>query len=114
MALTASVVLRDRPPEQIPLIVTGALAILGGGALYALSVNNKGQFDELGSWKVGASTPVNNDPTSRTTLIKKQQAANRLFLGSFAVIAAGASTLSYGIIIDARVGRVMPTFNFRF
>jgi hypothetical protein len=110
MVLKTTVIGRDRPPEQIPLIVTGALAIVGGGVLYALSVSNQNAFDNLAEWNGSSS----EQPTSRQDLIRKQQAANRLFLGSFGLAAAGLSTLTYGVIIDARTGRVMPTFNVRF
>ena len=108
VGLTTTVIGRDRPPEQIPLIVTGVVAILGGGALYALSVSSEGQFNKLAEWKVGADNPVNNDPTSRQTLIKKQQSANRLFLSSFVVMAAGASTLSSLRTVLACLGRQCP------
>ena len=114
VGLTTTVIGRDRPPEQIPLIVTGALAIVGSGVLYGLAVSNQNAFDDLASWKVSGSNPINDAPTDRQTLLRKQQAANRLFLGTFAVAAAGVSTLTYGIIIDGRTGRVMPTFNVRF
>jgi hypothetical protein len=110
MVLKTTVIGRDRPPEQIPLIVTGALAVVGGGVLYALAVSNQNAFDNLAEWNGSSS----EQPTSRQDLIRKQQTANRLFLGSFGLAAAGLSTLTYGVIIDARTGRVMPTFNVRF
>ena len=103
MGLTTTVIGRDRPPEQIPLIITGTVAIVGSGVLYAMAVLNKNEFDNLGT-----------TGQTREKVLNKRQTANRLFLGSLAVFAVGTSTLTYGVIIDGKRGGVMPTLNIRF
>jgi hypothetical protein len=86
MGQGAVLVDRSRPPEQIPLIATGAGLIVTGIALYAGSAVSRSNFNDIRS--------------SETDLRKSQQTTNRLALAALATAAIGAGSLTYGIVID--------------
>lgn len=96
----AMVVDRSSPPEQVPLILTGAGLIAGGIGLYAGSVVSRQNFNTIRE--------------SEDRLRKSQQTTNRLVLGSLAAIAIGSGTLTYGIIIDHAGNPIGPRIDIRF
>lgn len=90
---------RQRPPEKTPLIIAGGAVIAGAGVMYGLAITQRQKFDDI--------------KDSEEDLRKAQQATNRLYLGSIAVLAAGAGTLTWGIILDGS-GAPMPAIRGRF
>jgi hypothetical protein len=92
-----TVLKRERPPEKTPLMIGGGVILAGAGGLYALSYGSRRSFD-------GAKTQDEIDTLQSKT--------NTLFLVSAGVFAAGAGTLSWGIIVDG--GAPGPSVNFRF
>jgi len=74
-----------RPGEKTPLLIGGATAIVGAGALYFLSSRTHQQFD-------GATTKSDMDRYQRQT--------NQLVLISAAALATGASALTWGVMLE--------------
>ncbi len=76
---------RQRPKEKTPLLVTSGLLLAGAGALYGGSFATRAAFDD--------ATTTDEASRLRTT-------TNALVLGSAAVLAAGAGTLSWGVLLS--------------
>lgn len=76
---------RVRPPEKTPLIIVGAVAVAGAGALYAASFMTHDQFEN-----------------SKTTdeLLSNQTLTNALVLSSGGVLLAGLGVGYWGVILD--------------
>jgi len=92
-----TVLKRETPPEKIPLIIGGALVIGGAGALYYLSEQKHQAFLDSG-------TVEDAD--------KFRAATNQFFIISASVLAVGAGTLTWGIILDD--GAALPAVSVRF
>lgn len=80
---------RQRPKEKTPLLLTGGLLLAGAGALYGGSFATRSAFDD-------AMTTADASRLRTTT--------NGLVLGSAAVLAAGAGTLSWGVLLGDAPG----------
>lgn len=89
---------RKRPPEKTPLIIGGAVTVVGAGALYYFSSVTRKHFD---------------DATTENDVNKYKTATNRLVISSGAVLAVGAGVLTWGIILDDS-GRPLPGIHFQF
>ena len=89
--------MRERPPEKTPLMIAGIATVLGSGGLYYAASLARGDFDD-------ALTEEDVDEAARRT--------NQMVLASAAVLAVGAGSLSWGIIVYD--GAPMPMFRFRF
>ncbi|MCO4743649.1 MAG: hypothetical protein KC912_02595 [Proteobacteria bacterium] len=95
---TDGFVKRERPWEKTPLMV-GGVALMGGGvAAYVASSGTRGKF---------------NESKDEASLTKFQKATNQLVIVSGVLVAAGAGTLTWGIIVDAG-GTPLPGINVRF
>jgi hypothetical protein len=77
---------RSQPPEQVPLILTGAGLVLASGGMYAGAVVSRRNFDSI--------------QDSEAKLQQSHRVTNRLVLGAAAVLTVGVGVLSYGILID--------------
>ncbi len=80
---------RVRPPEKTPLMIVGAVAILGAGSLYAASFVTHDEFE--------ASTTTDQ-------LLERQTLTNALVLGSGGVLLAGLGVGYWGIVLDGGAG----------
>jgi len=89
---------RVRPPEKTPLMIAGGALIAGAGGMFAGSIISRQGFDGI--------------TDDADALRKAQKTTNRLYLGSFAVLAVGGGVLTYGIILDG--GAPMPAIRVRF
>lgn len=78
-----------RAPEKTPLIVGGAVAVAAAGGLYYASSITRGQFD---------------DAKTEADARKARQSTNNLVIASAIVGAAGASALTWGIVVDQGPG----------
>ncbi len=78
-----------RAPEKTPLIVGGAVALAAAGGLFYASSITRSQFDE-----------AKTEADAR----KARQSTNNLVIASAIVGAAGASALTWGIIVDQGPG----------
>jgi hypothetical protein len=94
-----TVMVRKRPPEKTPLIIAGGVIVVGAGAMYAAAIASRQKFDKIDD--------------SEDDLRKAQNATNRLYLGSIGVLAAGAGTMTWGIILDGS-GNPMGAIRGRF
>lgn len=74
-----------RPPEKTPLMIAGSALIAGAGGMFVGSVLSRQNFDSIEG--------------SEADLQKAQKTTNRLYLGSFAVLAVGAGTLTWGLVL---------------
>ena len=90
---------RQRPPEKTPLIIGGGAIIAGAGVMYGLAIVQRQKFDDV--------------KDSEEDLRKAQLATNRLYLGSLGVLAVGAGTLTWGIVLDGS-GSPLPAIRGRF
>jgi hypothetical protein len=88
---------RQFPREKIPLVAGGGAAVLTAGVIYYMSSVSRKKF---------------NNGASVSDLDKYQANTNRLVLISAGVFAAGAGTLTWGIMLDG--GAATPTFHVRF
>ncbi len=89
---------RERPWEKTPLMIGGAAIMGGAAALYYVSFNQRGVFDE------------SNDLDQISDL---QGQVNRLVIASAAVFAVGAGTMAWGVILDGS-GQPLPAVRVRF
>jgi len=89
---------RVRPPEKTPLMIAGGALIAGAGGMFVGSIISRQGFDGI--------------TDDADALRKAQRTTNRLYLGSFAVLAVGGGVLTYGIILDG--GAPMPAIRVRF
>ncbi len=80
---------RVRPPEKTPLMIVGAVAIVGAGALYAASFVTHDDFE------ASTTTPQ---------LFERQTLTNALVLSSGGVLLAGLGVGYWGIILDGGAG----------
>lgn len=76
---------RVRPKEKTPLLLTGALGVLGGGGVYALAYGARQQFETA---------------TTTADLESKASLTNTLVLTSGAVAAVGLGVGYWGVILD--------------
>lgn len=81
-----------RSPAKTPLMIGGAVAIVGAGALYYGSTVTRGQFD---------------DALLEEDARKARQATNNLVIASAVLLAAGTSAFTWGVIIDDGPGVVV-------
>jgi hypothetical protein len=95
---TAGTVIRQRPPEKTPLIILGGAVIAGAGGMYGAAIATRGQYEAI--------------TDDEDELRKKKDLTNRLYLGSIGVLAVGAGTLTWGIIVDG--GTPLPAVRVRF
>lgn len=100
MGSSAMVVERSSPPEQVPLVIGGATAIVAGVGLYVGSYYSRENFGTI------------RDDEDR--LRKSQRLTNRLFMGSLAAIAVGSGVMTYGIIVDDAGRPIGPRVDIRF
>lgn len=82
----SSGVIEVRPPEKTPLMIAGGALIAGAGGMFVGSILTRQNFDSI--------------ENSEADLQRAQRTTNRLYLGSFAVLAVGAGTLTWGVILD--------------
>lgn len=87
------------PPERVALVGGGAVALAGGGALYALAWNQRAKFD-------ASNTRADTESLARST--------NTLTVASTASMAAGAGTLGFGVLFFIVDGDPRPTLDLRF
>lgn len=80
---------RVRPPEKTPLLIAGALGLVGAGGVYWASTFSRAEFD-------GASTTEELERTRTVT--------NAMVLASGGVLLAGAGVAYWGIILDGGAG----------
>jgi hypothetical protein len=78
-----------RAPEKTPLIIGGGVALAAAGGLYYASSITRSQFD---------------DAKTEADARKARQSTNNLVIASAIVGAAGASALTWGIIVDQGPG----------
>lgn len=95
---TVTTITRKRPPEKTPLMLGGVAVVGGAGAIYALAMGARKDFEE-------ASTLADVE--------RFQKKTNTLVVASSAVLAVGVGTLTWGLIVDDH-GTPMPAVNFRF
>lgn len=76
---------RVRPPEKTPLMVIGAVAILGAGGIYAASFVTHDQFEQS---------------TTSQQLLERQSLTNALVLTSGGVLLAGLGIGYWGVVLD--------------
>lgn len=89
---------RVRPPEKTPLMIAGGALIAGAGGMFVGSILSRQAFDEISD--------------DEEALRKAQNTTNRLYLGSFAVLAVGGGVLTWGIVLDGNTP--MPAVRVRF
>lgn len=92
------VVERQRPWEKTPLLIGGGTVVAGGVAVYYASFVARQKFND------------SNDVDELETL---QSNVNRLFIASVAVLAVGAGTVTWGVILDG-AGAPLPALQIRF
>ncbi|MEQ1501272.1 MAG: hypothetical protein ABMB14_03535 [Myxococcota bacterium] len=92
------VIERDRPWEKTPLMIGGGIVVAGAGAVYYASFATRQKFE---------------DATSPDPLKSLQGQTNRLYIASLAVLAVGAGTLTWGVILDGD-GAPLPALRVRF
>lgn len=92
------VVERQRPWEKTPLLVGGGTIVAGGAAVYYASYVARQKFDET------------NDVDELEPL---QSRVNRLAIASMAILAVGAGTVTWGVILDGS-GPPLPSIRIRF
>lgn len=76
---------RVRPAEKTPLMVIGAVAVLGAGGIYAASFVTHDQFEQS---------------TTTQELLERQSLTNALVLTSGGVLLAGLGIGYWGIVLD--------------
>lgn len=80
---------RVRPPEKTPLLIAGALGLVGAGGVYWASSFSRAEFDN-------ASTTEELERTRTMT--------NAMVLASGGVLLAGAGVAYWGVILDGGAG----------
>lgn len=88
---------RKRPWEKTPLMLGGAVIGLGAAGVYGLHLREVSKFNNLNEV----------DP-----LASQQAKANQLYVASFAILAVGAGTFTWGAIVDGSTP--MPAVRIRF
>lgn len=89
---------RQRPWEKTPLLIGGGTVIAGGVAVYYASYVARQKF---------------NDSNDVDELEPLQSQVNRLAIASMAILAVGAGTVTWGVILDGS-GPPLPSVQFRF
>lgn len=88
-ALVVQQVERLRPPEKTPLLIAGALGVVGAGGVYAASYFQRQAFDE-------AHTTEDLEQTRTLT--------NALVIASGGVLLIGAGVTYWGVVLDGGGG----------
>lgn len=87
-----------RPKEKTPLLLAGSAIIAGAGGMFVGSVLTRQQFESVRS--------------SEDELRKAHRTTNRLYVGSFALLAVGVGGVAWSVSLDG--GTVMPRIQGRF
>jgi hypothetical protein len=91
-------IIRQRPPEKTPLLISGVVIALGAGGIYGYSMVTEGKFAE-------AETLEDVDAYAKLT--------NQLNLAAAGVAALGVATFTWGVAVDGG-GTPMPMIRGRF
>lgn len=86
---SAVVLQRQRPWEKTPLMVAGGVGVAAATTLYWVSSTQRARFDD--------ATTLGDAQAARDT-------TNALVLGSVAVLAVGAGTLTWGVVLGDNAG----------
>jgi hypothetical protein len=89
---------RDRPWEKSPLMAAGGALTAGAGVVYYMSYRSRQAFDE--------------EQRSRPNLDRAYRSTNQLVIATYAVLAVGAGTFTWGAILDG--GTTIPAVRVRF
>jgi hypothetical protein len=79
-------VVPNRPKEKTPLMIGGALGLVGSGGLYWLSTRSRSDFDAA---------------TTRPELEAAKRRTNTLVLATLGTLGAGTSVLGYGLSLPS-------------
>jgi hypothetical protein len=89
---------RDRPWEKTPLMAAGGALTVGAGVAYYMSYRSRQAFDD--------------EARSRRKLDQAYRSTNQLVIATYAILAVGGGTFTWGAILDG--GTTMPAVRVRF